>query len=145
MAGFSIEWSYKMFTKLMDILSLFRKGSEVANKSTWKNVGTATPALAALIMALVKFACDRGWINVQITLEEATQIACGVSTAVLYIVHICSSKHAGILPAQSAPSPVSEPEQENKPKEQNVSSIDEATRKRAEEYLVKNKLFDERN
>lgn len=85
--------------KLFDILSLFRKGAEVANPEAWKDAGNAGTLVAAAVMALVKVLGDFG-IGVQITLEQAASIGGGAASMWLFIVHNITSKRAGILPAK---------------------------------------------
>jgi len=81
------------------MLSLFRKGNELANAEQWKDGGNAATLLVPFLVALVKLAGDFNLVNVQLSTEEATTIALGIVSAVQFVVHNTTSKRAGILPA----------------------------------------------
>jgi hypothetical protein len=141
----------KMLGKLMDLLSLFRKGSEVANPEIWHKGSDAVSVIVPFVMAAVKVAGDYGY-GIQLTADQAMQIALGVIAAIQFVVRNFTSKHAGILPAEPTPKvvPSDEPAKAAEPlqgeHEANAQTpgIGDDTRERAAAYLRDNKLFDER-
>jgi hypothetical protein len=128
-----------MFTKLTDVIDLFRKGSEVANKEKWKDAGNIVPLLTAAIMAAVKLAGDYGY-GIQLSVEEATGVATGVASVFLFVVHNITSKSAGILPAKQLQGVVPEARAEAPAALTNEAplvqpSVDDATRIKAAQYV----------
>lgn len=88
--------------KLMDLFSLFRKGSEVSNPEAWKDGGNAATLLVPAMMAVLKVMGDYG-LSFQMDSVTATAIAGGVVSFVQFIVHNVSSARAGILPSGYSP------------------------------------------
>jgi hypothetical protein len=101
--------------KVLAVIDLFRKGSEVANVEAWKSGQISANALALFMLAANAAANAYGH---GIALDDATALC--IATGVLAIVNVVatnvSSARAGILPAKptdfprvdgiSAPAPV---------------------------------------
>lgn len=86
--------------KLFDLLALFRKGNELANKEAWKDGGNAATLLAPLLVLVVKLLGDFNVVSFQLSEQDAALIALGIVTVVQFVIHNITSKHAGILPAK---------------------------------------------
>ena len=85
--------------KLLDILTLFRKGSAVAEPGVWKDASNLATLLVPLIVAVTKVAGDFGY-GQPIDTASATAIAGGVVAAIQFVCHNVSSDKAGVLPAK---------------------------------------------
>ena len=86
--------------KIVDIFSLFRKGSELTNAEVWKDRGNLVTVLVPVIMAAVKVAGDFGY-GIELSTEDATNITLGTVAVVQFVIHNITSKRAGILPAKA--------------------------------------------
>ena len=99
-----------MLKKLLDFLSLFRKGKELANVEIWKDRGNAISLLIPVILALVKVAGDFNLVAVELSTEEASAIAFGIVSLVQFVIGNITSKRAGILPEKPSAEPVQQVE-----------------------------------
>jgi len=90
--------------KLMDLLSLFRKGNEVANPEAWKDGGNAATVLVPAIMMAVKVAGDYG-IGITLDTTTAAAIAAGIVALVHFVLNNITSKRGGLLPAKVVVAP----------------------------------------
>lgn len=84
---------------LSTIVDVFRFGHQVQNPDTWKSVGTASPVIGLAIDNLLKVAEAHGYA-LHLTPELHDQLILAVAGVVLFIVHLISSRKAGILPAK---------------------------------------------
>lgn len=115
-----------MFTKLMDLLSLFRKGNELANSDVWKDRGNVVTLLTPFLVTLVKLAGDFNLVTVQLSIEDATAIALGIVSVVQFILHNTTSKRAGLLPAKQPAETVQTVEPNSVESVREVSANDKA-------------------
>jgi len=90
-----------MFGKLSAFWDLFRKGQEVSNAEAWKTGTISVSALSAFLYAIVKLTKGTQY---EIPLDEASVEAFsgGVLAIAATVMHIITSKKAGILPAKEA-------------------------------------------
>lgn len=90
-----------MFEKLGAIWNLFRKGEEIANAEAWKTGTISVSALTAFLFAAVKLTKGTQY---EIPLDEASVEAFSgaVLTIASTIMHVVTSKKAGILPAKDS-------------------------------------------
>lgn len=88
-----------MFEKLGAIWNLFRKGEEIANAEAWKKGTISVSALTAFLLAAVKLTKGTAY---ELPLDEASVEAFSVAvlTIASTLMHIITSKKAGILPAK---------------------------------------------
>lgn len=84
--------------KLLTLLDLFRKGSEVANPELWKTGQVTVNAIGALLYAGVETARAFGYA-VPITESQSLAIAGAVLSIFNLVMTIVTSKRAG-LPAK---------------------------------------------
>ncbi len=102
--------------KLISLIDLFRKGSEVADPALWKNRGAAVIAVTALIYALLQLAKAYGY-EIDLSSEDVGGIAVGVVTLVSLLITYVTSSKVGILPSrpgaadgmQAGPAPEGDP------------------------------------
>jgi len=85
--------------KVMDLLSLFRKGNEVANPEAWHDGGNAAALLATVLTALVKVAGDFGY-GIKLDTPTAIAIASGIVAVVHVVLNNITSKSGGLLPSK---------------------------------------------
>lgn len=90
-----------MFDKFTAGIDLFRKGSEVANVEKWKNGGITVAAVGAAILALNKAGSTFFGISIDLTAEQATNLATGIIAVVGILLPLITSKRVGILPAKA--------------------------------------------
>jgi hypothetical protein len=86
--------------KITDLLSLFRKGNEVANPEAWHDGGNAATLLAPVLLLLVKVAGDFGY-GIKLDPPTAATIALGVVACVHFVIGNIASKSGGLLPAKA--------------------------------------------
>ena len=102
--------------KIIAIINLLRKGSEVANPGAWKRA----EILASFLLALVATAAAFG-APVDLTGDQATDIATGLVALANVITTVITSKKVGILPptehAHDLPQIVEPPKPEPTPGE----------------------------
>lgn len=90
-----------MFETIKNIWNLFRKGEEIANAEAWKKGTISVSALTAFLLAAVKLTKGTQY---EIPLDEASVEAFSgaVLTIASTVMHIVTSKKAGILPAKDS-------------------------------------------
>lgn len=90
-----------MFSKLGAFWDLFRKGQEISNADAWKKGTISISALSAFLYAVVKLTKGTQY---EVPLDESSVevFAGAVLTIASTIMHIITSKKAGILPAKSS-------------------------------------------
>lgn len=124
-----------MFDKIKAGWALFHEGQAVADPAKWKNRQITATALGAVFIGIVQLAKA---FNYDIPLDPgtATTIAAGIISATNFVLTLTTSKVVG-LPSTDKPvvqslqfPTITGPVEEPAP----VQVIDEATRKRAEEY-----------
>jgi len=88
-----------MFEFIKNVWNLLRKGEEVANAEAWKNGTIKVSALTAFLVAAVKLTKGTAY---EIPLDEQSveAFAAAVLTIASTVMHIITSKKAGILPAK---------------------------------------------
>lgn len=93
-----------MFAKLSAFFDLFRKGQEISNAEAWKKGTISVSALSAFLYAIVKLTKGTQY---EVPLDEASVEAFSgaVLTLAATVMHIVTSKKAGVLPAKSEPLP----------------------------------------
>lgn len=96
-----------MFDKITAAVDVFRKGSEVANVEKWKNGGITAATVGAAILALNKAGQTFFGISIDLTADQATNLAVGLVTLVGIVLPAITSKRAGLLPAKrEEPAPI---------------------------------------
>ena len=90
-----------MFSKLSAFFDLFRKGQEISNAQAWKKGTISVSALSAFLYAIVKLTKGTQY---EVPLDEASVEAFSgaVLTLAATVMHIVTSKKAGVLPAKPA-------------------------------------------
>jgi hypothetical protein len=88
-----------MFSKLSAFWDLFRKGQEISNAEAWKKGTISVSALSAFLYAIVKLTKGTQY---EVPLDESSVEAFSgaVLTLAATVMHIVTSKKAGILPAK---------------------------------------------
>ena len=92
--------------KIIAIVDLFRKGSQVANPTAWKdntNIGLLLGALIMAVLSALKVFFD---IDLHMELETANSIGAGVGCLVAFIVNNISSRQTGLLPPKEPEHPI---------------------------------------
>lgn len=89
-----------MFAKLSAFFDLFRKGQEISNAEAWKKGTISVSALSAFLYAIVKLTKGTQY---EVPLDESSVEAFSgaVLTLAATVMHIVTSKKAGVLPAKS--------------------------------------------
>lgn len=90
-----------MFETIKNVWNLFRKGEEVANAEAWKKGTISVSALTAFLFAAVKLTKGTSY---ELPLDEASVEAFSgaVLTIASTVMHIITSKKAGLLPAKES-------------------------------------------
>ena len=96
-----------MFSKLSAFFDLFRKGQEISNAEAWKKGTISVSALSAFLYAIVKLTKGTQY---EVPLDEASveAFASAVLTLAATVMHIVTSKKAGVLPAKPTGEPLPE-------------------------------------
>jgi hypothetical protein len=84
-------------SKLIAIVDLFRKGSEVSNKEAWKKGQITATALGGVLIAGVQVANTFG-ITPSIPDDVLVSIAGGIIVIVNFVGTLITSSSVGILP-----------------------------------------------
>lgn len=97
-----------MFGKLSAFFDLFRKGQEISNAEAWKKGTISVSALSAFLYAIVKLTKGTQY---EVPLDEASVEAFSgaVLTLAATVMHIVTSKKAGVLPARAIEQPAGDP------------------------------------
>lgn len=90
--------------KILSIVNLLRKGSEVANPGAWKNAEILASFLLALVAAAAAFGAP-----IALTGDQVADIAAGVIALANVVLTVISSKKVGILPSTAPDLPKIEP------------------------------------
>jgi hypothetical protein len=83
--------------KLIAVVDLFRKGSEVANKEAWKKGQITSTVLGGFLIAGVQVANIMG-VPLPIPDDVLISVAGGIITGINFVLTIATSKTVGILP-----------------------------------------------
>ena len=96
-----------MFSKLSAFFDLFRKGQEISNAEAWKKGTISVSALSAFLYAIVKLTKGTQY---EVPLDESSVEAFSgaVLTLAATVMHIVTSKKAGVLPAKQTGEPLPE-------------------------------------
>ena len=96
-----------MFSKLSVFFDLFRKGQEISNAEAWKKGTISVSAISAFLYAIVKLTKGTQY---EVPLDEASveAFAGAVLTLAATVMHIVTSKKAGVLPAKATSEPLPE-------------------------------------
>ena len=89
-------------SRLMLLLSLFRKGSAVANPEGWKNGQISVNMVAALLAAIAATASSFGH-TLPVGDADIAAIAGGLYAVANIVVTIITSKHVGLAPLPPGP------------------------------------------
>lgn len=92
-----------MFEKVTTLFSLFRKGSELADKETWKDRQVAGTLLAGFFVTALQAGKAFGY-DLPVDTETITAVAAGIVAVGNVVLTMITSKHSGVgeIPA-SAP------------------------------------------
>jgi len=96
--------------KIIAIIDLFRKGSQVANPEVWKdntNLGLLLGALIMSVLSALKIFFD---IDLGMDLNTANSIGAGFGCLIAFVVNNISSKRAGVLPSKNPEHPIAVPD-----------------------------------
>lgn len=96
-----------MFSKLTAFFDLFRKGQEISNAEAWKKGTISVSTLSAFLYAIVKLTKGTQY---EVPLDESSVEAFSgaVLTLAATVMHIVTSKKAGVLPAKQDVEPLPE-------------------------------------
>jgi len=97
-------------TRVLALLTIFRKGAMVSDPTTWKNRQLAINAVFGLLSAVAVLAVQLGWIPEAIATETVQQFSEGLVIALLAIINIlgtaATSKKVGLGSAPHMPEPI---------------------------------------
>lgn len=80
--------------KIIAIVNLLRKGSEVSNPGAWKNAEILASFLLAMVAAAAAFGAP-----IDLTGDQVADIAAAIIAIANAVLTVISSKKVGILPA----------------------------------------------
>jgi hypothetical protein len=97
-------------SRLLALLTIFRKGAMVSDPTTWKNRQLAINAVFGLVSAAAVLAVQLGWVPDAIATETVQQFSEGLVIAILAIINIvgtaATTKKVGIGPTPHMPEPI---------------------------------------
>lgn len=120
-----------MFGKIGAFWNVFRQGQVVSSPAAWKKGQVTVTMVGGLIIAVVQLAKVFGY-EVYVDEDTVSAVSGGVIAIVNWLLTYATTDKIG-LPSKPAPEPM--PEAPRYTDAKNVSTIDDATRRRAEEFI----------